>query len=243
MKNNNLNFNLDIFSEAAKEAALSYLKKSGTVRRGLYKLSEEATDKLDQAYISIAKLIHFEKDEIMFVSSPKTFKDRIVKGPFKTIPTGFVDISSILHRELNFDQIYLKGSSIGVPGLDIVAMKKQYLKRMEPIEYGGDMVSKVTKTECTYAEIPYRFSAGTPDIASIIALGAAANEYAPNKDIDKVSSEFKKYLELQNINFEYFELSNCFLIDSNKEDKKFKNKEIYIPRIDSERIWILKGML
>lgn len=49
------------------------------------------------------------------------------------------------------------------------------LERLRPYQYGGDMIAKVTRELTTFAELPNRLEAGTPNIAGAIGLGAAAD--------------------------------------------------------------------
>ena len=44
---------------------------------------------------------------------------------------------------------------------------------MPPYQGGGDMIERVSFAGTTWNEIPFKFEAGTPDIAGIVALGAA----------------------------------------------------------------------
>lgn len=60
----------------------------------------------------------------------------------------------------------------GPTGVGILYGKKKYLKLMQPYQGGGDMVLNVTFTKTIYKELPYKFEAGTPNIANIIAFGA-----------------------------------------------------------------------
>lgn len=219
-------YSLNIESEKAREASYNYLIEAGTVRRGVYQLSENATLLFEQAYVNISSLMKFKEDEIFFVSSSKGFD--VVDGPFDKIDNKFLNISSLLHRPFTLDRAYLKGSTLGVPGLDVIAMKKSILENTDPKEFGGDMISSVDKYSFKYSELPYKFSAGTPDVASIIALGAAASEYFVNNNIDEVSERFSKSLEDRGIAYKYFKASNCFEID---------NKFYYVPRKNPEEIF------
>ena len=46
---------------------------------------------------------------------------------------------------------------------------------MNPIEFGGEMIDFVYEQEATWKELPWKFEAGTPNIAGAIALGAAVD--------------------------------------------------------------------
>ncbi len=65
---------------------------------------------------------------------------------------------------------------------------------MPPYQGGGDMISKVTFEETTYNELPYKFEAGTPDIAGAIGLGAAI-EYVTKIGIDNIKEHERILLE------------------------------------------------
>ena len=51
--------------------------------------------------------------------------------------------------------------------------KKALLEKMEPIEFGGEMIDFVGLYESTWKELPWKFEGGTPIIAGAIGLGAA----------------------------------------------------------------------
>lgn len=61
----------------------------------------------------------------------------------------------------------------GPTGVGILYGKKALLEHMPPYQGGGEMIQEVTLTDTTYNELPYKFEAGTPNIAGIVALKAA----------------------------------------------------------------------
>jgi cysteine desulfurase/selenocysteine lyase len=61
----------------------------------------------------------------------------------------------------------------GPTGVGILYGKSALLESMEPYQGGGDMISSVTFERTTYNKLPYKFEAGTPNIADTIGLGAA----------------------------------------------------------------------
>ncbi len=61
----------------------------------------------------------------------------------------------------------------GPTGVGIVYGKYSALEKLDPSVFGGDMIDIVTYEKTTWAEIPRRFEAGTPNIAGVIGLGAA----------------------------------------------------------------------
>lgn len=61
----------------------------------------------------------------------------------------------------------------GPTGIGILYGKTELLDKMPPYQGGGDMISSVTFEKTTYNKLPYKFEAGTPNIAGAIGLGAA----------------------------------------------------------------------
>lgn len=63
----------------------------------------------------------------------------------------------------------------GPTGLGVLYGKLELLESMQPYQGGGEMIETVSFDGTTYNQLPYKFEAGTPDIASVIALGAAVD--------------------------------------------------------------------
>ena len=61
----------------------------------------------------------------------------------------------------------------GPTGIGVLYGRSELLEQMPPWQGGGDMISSVTFEKTTYNKLPYKFEAGTPDIAGVIGLGAA----------------------------------------------------------------------
>ena len=61
----------------------------------------------------------------------------------------------------------------GPTGIGVLYGKRQWLERMEPVEFGGEMIDFVNLYDSTWKELPWKFEAGTPNIAGAIGLGAA----------------------------------------------------------------------
>jgi cysteine desulfurase/selenocysteine lyase len=61
----------------------------------------------------------------------------------------------------------------GPTGIGVLYGKARHLEAMPPYQGGGDMISLVTLEKTEYADLPYKFEAGTPNIAGTIGLGAA----------------------------------------------------------------------
>jgi len=66
----------------------------------------------------------------------------------------------------------------GPTGIGVLYGKERLLEEMPPYQGGGDMIRSVTFEETIYNELPYKFEAGTPNIAGAIGLGAAVDYYS-----------------------------------------------------------------
>jgi cysteine desulfurase/selenocysteine lyase len=77
-------------------------------------------------------------------------------------------------QDLDCDFFAFSGHKVYAPtGSGIVYGKAELLEQMNPFQGGGDMIKSVTFEKTTYADLPNKFEAGTPAIASQIGLGAA----------------------------------------------------------------------
>jgi len=83
----------------------------------------------------------------------------------------------------------------GPTGVGILYGKRALLERMPPYQGGGEMIKEVTLLGSTYNDIPYKFEAGTPNIADIIAFRAAL------EFIQHIGWEYINSHELQLINY------------------------------------------
>jgi cysteine desulfurase/selenocysteine lyase len=75
----------------------------------------------------------------------------------------------------------------GPTGIGVLHGKKKLLEAMPPYQGGGDMISSVTFEKTTYNELPYKFEAGTPNIAGGIGMGAAL-DYVTKLGLDHIAA-------------------------------------------------------
>ncbi len=77
-------------------------------------------------------------------------------------------------KKIDCDFLVCSGHKMyGPTGVGIVYGKFSALEKLNPASFGGDMIDTVTYEKTTWAEIPRRFEAGTPNIGGVIGLGAA----------------------------------------------------------------------
>ena len=89
-------------------------------------------------------------------------------------------------QDLDCDFFTLSGHKmLGPTGIGVLYGKEEILNQMNPIEFGGEMIDFVYEQEATWKELPWKFEAGTPNIAGAIALGDAV-DYLSNLGMENV---------------------------------------------------------
>ena len=77
-------------------------------------------------------------------------------------------------QKLDCDFLAFSGHKLfGPTGVGVLYGKAAHLNKMPPYRGGGDMIASVTFEKTTYNVLPYKFEAGTPNVADVIGLGAA----------------------------------------------------------------------
>jgi cysteine desulfurase/selenocysteine lyase len=108
----------------------------------------------------------------------------------QAVPHTPVDVQA-----LDADFYVFSGHKLyGPSGIGVLYGKAALLNAMPPYQGGGEMIDRVTFEKTTYAELPFKFEAGTPHIAGIIALGAAI-EYLNGIGFDAIAAHEHDLLE------------------------------------------------
>ena len=98
-------------------------------------------------------------------------------------------------QELDCDFYVFSGHKIcGPTGTGILYGKEDWLNKLPPYQGGGEMIKEVTFEKTTYAELPHKFEAGTPNIAGGIVLGTAI-DYMNQVGFDNIQVQEKELLE------------------------------------------------
>ncbi|WEL16567.1 Cysteine desulfurase / Selenocysteine lyase [Halorhabdus sp. SVX81] len=117
----------------------------------------------------LAEMAH-ENDALIFVDGAQA------------VPNRPVDVEAI-----DADFYAFSGHKMAGPtGIGCLYGKQAILEDMEPFNYGGDMITKVTFDDATWNELPWKFEAGTPKIAQGIALAEAA-DYLTDIGMDRIA--------------------------------------------------------
>ena len=82
----------------------------------------------------------------------------------------------------------------GPTGVGMLYGKEEWLKRLPPYQGGGEMISEVTFERTTYAELPHKFEAGTPNICGVIAFGVAL-DYLNGIGLENIAAYEKELLD------------------------------------------------
>lgn len=81
----------------------------------------------------------------------------------------------------------------GPTGVGVMYGREELLNEMPPYQGGGEMIQEVTFPRTTYNELPYKFEAGTPNIAGVVALGAAIT-FMQQTGIDNIEHHERELL-------------------------------------------------
>ena len=101
----------------------------------------------------------------------------------QAVPHFAVDVQA-----LDCDFYAFSGHKVyGPTGIGVLYGKRALLDAMPPYQGGGDMIRSVTFEKTTYNDLPWKFEAGTPDIAGAIALGAAL-KYISDLGMDNIAA-------------------------------------------------------
>ncbi len=101
----------------------------------------------------------------------------------QAVPHTKVDV-----RALDCDFYVFSGHKVyGPTGVGVLYGKRQMLEAMPPYQGGGDMIRSVTFEKTLYNQLPYKFEAGTPNMAGVIGL-AVAIEYVQGIGLDAIAA-------------------------------------------------------
>ena len=108
----------------------------------------------------------------------------------QSVPHTTLDV-----QQLGCDFFAFSGHKmLGPTGVGILFGKPELLESMEPFQSGGEMIEKVTMTHSTWNDIPWKFEAGTPNIAQAVGLGKAI-DFLQNISMKKVEEHIGELTE------------------------------------------------
>lgn len=176
-----------------KKANLEYIRIDDD---GLLILDDlyQVLDKNDVKFVSISHM-----SNVLGTLAPV---DEIVKiCHAKGVPVLIDGAQSVPHMPVDVKKVdcdfmaFSAHKMLGPTGVGVLYAKKEYLEKMEPFIGGGDMIKEVHKYETKWNDLPWKYEAGTPNIADVIGYGVAI-DYLNNIGMDNVrvhEKELTKY--------------------------------------------------
>ena len=153
-----------------KNATLKYIELDSTGRITVEAFKKTITEKskvLAITYVSNVMGYITPIKEIIKIAHEHNII--VVVDAAQAVPHMKVDV-----QDLDCDFLAFSAHKMfGPTGFGILFGKYKYLKKLSPIEYGGDMIDVVEKYEATTKDAPYKFETGTPPIAEAIAFKEA----------------------------------------------------------------------
>ncbi len=172
----------------AKKATLKYLylDEDGTIPQS--EIEEKITEKtkvLAITHISNALgLINPAKEIIAYAHK---FGTKVILDITQSVAHMKVDV-----QDLDCDFAVFSGHKmLGPMGIGILYGKKELLDAMPPFLFGGDMIEYVYEDSATFAEVPYKFEAGTQNVEGAVGL-AKAIEYLEEIGMDNIHAHEKE---------------------------------------------------
>ncbi|GAB7387127.1 cysteine desulfurase SufS [Bacillaceae bacterium] len=108
----------------------------------------------------------------------------------QSVPHMKVDV-----QEIDCDFLAFSGHKMAGPtGIGVLYGKRELLEKMEPVEFGGEMIDFVELYDSTWKEIPWKFEGGTPIIAGAIGLGAAI-DFLEAIGLDEIAAHEKQLVQ------------------------------------------------
>lgn len=106
-------------------------------------------------------------------------KEMIDTAHQKNIPVLIDGAQAVPHMQVDVQDLdcdfycFSAHKMYGPTGVGVLYGKKEWMEKLPPYQGGGEMIDSVTLEEITFNELPYKFEAGTPNVADIVAFGEA----------------------------------------------------------------------
>ena len=171
-------------------ASLNYIpiKKDGTLE--LEELKKNISSKTKLVSVSHQSNVFGTINPINdIIDEAKKISAITVIDGAQAVPHMKIDI-----KELDCDFYAFSGHKmLGPTGVGVLVARKNILEGMDPFMGGGEMINTVNMNESTWNEVPWKFEAGTPNIAQVIGLGASI-DYIENIGIDMIHQHEQELL-------------------------------------------------
>jgi len=158
-------------------------------------------DQLD-SYLATGKVKLVTFSQMSNVLGTITNTEEIIKRCKKAGVKTLIDgAQSVPHMKVDLSKLgcdffaFSAHKMLGPTGVGVLWVRKEVLETMQPFHGGGDMIREVHKYETTWNDLPYKFEAGTPNIADVIGFSAAI-DYLNKIGMDNIRNheiELTKY--------------------------------------------------
>lgn len=160
-----------------------------------------AFDELLTDKVKLVSIVHISNA----LGTVNPIEEIIAKAHRKDIPVLVDGAQSVQHMPIDLqamdcDFFTLSGHKLfGPTGVGVLYGKEKYLNAMPPYQGGGDMIKEVKFSGTTFNELPFKFEAGTPNIAGVIGLSEAFKymETLPWEEIKVYEKELLDYATTQ----------------------------------------------
>ena len=176
-----------------KGASLKYVgisEEGQLIQKDIHQHLEEGTVKLF-AVMQISNVLGTINPIRELVREAHKYGCKVLVDGAQSVPHMPIDV-----QDLDCDFLAFSGHKMcGPTGIGVLYGKRELLQNMEPYQAGGEMIKEVHLYEATFKDPPFKFEAGTTDIAGAIGLGAAA-DYLTKLGLRKVRDhdrEITKY--------------------------------------------------
>jgi len=128
-------------------------------------------------------------------------KEMIAMAHANDIPVLIDGAQSVAHmhvdvQDLDCDFFVFSGHKMyGPMGVGVLYGKEKWLEQIPPWQFGGEMVDQVSLQETTFNQPPFKFEAGTPNVAGVLGLGAAI-EFLNQTGLGKIGQHEHQLLDL-----------------------------------------------
>jgi cysteine desulfurase/selenocysteine lyase len=149
-------------------------------------LELEAFDKMLNSKVKFISITHTSNT----LGTINPVKEIIRRAKEHNIPVMVDAAQAVAHavldvRDLGCDFLSFSAHKmLGPTGTGVLYGREELLERMPPYQGGGEMIHSVSLDKSTWNEVPFKFEAGTPDIAGVVGLGAAI-DYLNSMDRNK----------------------------------------------------------
>ena len=176
-----------------KHATLKYIELTPDGTLGMEDAKRKITDKTKIVSIAHASNVLGTVNPLKELAKIAHEHGAVIVGDgAQSVPHMPVDV-----QDLDVDFYAFSGHKMMSPtGIGVLYGKADLLRAMPPYQYGGEMINAVHRDETTFADIPFKFEAGTQNIAGAIALGTAVDylEEIGMKNVEKKEQEIVDYV-------------------------------------------------